>query len=435
MPILYDEFGIESAIPAEKREPTAASSPRRRGPSPRRRRRRAYKRAIQLAYCQSNVAGDAALPYPRRVRPTRKAVGAVYADGSPKSSLEPVRAAMEAAGASEVGPCPVTATVSAAFTTGRRTISLRCERACTYRARLLRPPRRNAVTVVTGRAAAKRRAQVQLEPAEVTPGWYQLSVSFVDEARPGRPVERASARRSGAGLLAAALLAGCGGNDADRPTFLVGAVDDAARHEGPASSSCRRPASAPSGSRASGSRVSRRRPRRRLPSSAASSSAPATRGSSRRLPPWFIHDAADGRGASPVRRVRDRDHARRARDPRRDRRQRAQPESLRLPQFDADGGDVAAPAYLALLIEVYDAAKADPEIRIWGGALAPRGIDRPGTGRDTHSPTTFIRDLGAAYRVTGRDVLPMDGFAYHPYLRPARASCPTAPPTPRRTRS
>jgi hypothetical protein len=30
--------------------------------------------------------------------------------------------------------------------------------------------------------------------------------------------------------------------------------------------------------------------------------------------------------------------------------------------------------------------------------LQPRGIDRPGTGRDTHSPTTFIRDLGAAFR-------------------------------------
>ena len=40
---------------------------------------------------------------------------------------------------------------------------------------------------------------------------------------------------------------------------------------------------------------------------------------------------------------------------------------------------------------------------IWGGALAPRGIDRPGTGRDTHSPTTFIRDLGAAYRASGRE--------------------------------
>jgi hypothetical protein len=99
-----------------------------------------------------------------------------------------------------------------------------------------------------------------------------------------------------------------------------------------------------------------------------------------------------------------------------------------MPQFDAEGNDVAAPAYLALLIEVYDAAKqADPDIRIWGGALAPRGIDRPGTGRDTHSPTTFIRDLGAAYRASGLTEPPLDGFAYHPY--PASSSVPPDRPT------
>ena len=45
---------------------------------------------------------------------------------------------------------------------------------------------------MTGRAAAGRRADVVLRPAEITPGWYQLTVSFVDEARPGRPVERVS---------------------------------------------------------------------------------------------------------------------------------------------------------------------------------------------------------------------------------------------------
>jgi hypothetical protein len=99
-----------------------------------------------------------------------------------------------------------------------------------------------------------------------------------------------------------------------------------------------------------------------------------------------------------------------------------------LPQFDAAGGDVAAPAYLALLIEVYDAVKkADPKVTVWGGALAPRGIDRPGTGRDTHSPTTFIRDLGQAFRASGRDEPSLDGFAFHPY--PASSSIPADRPT------
>ena len=87
-----------------------------------------------------------------------------------------------------------------------------------------------------------------------------------------------------------------------------------------------------------------------------------------------------------------------------------------MPQFDAAGEDVAAPAYFELLAAAYDAAKAaDGDVTIWGGALAPRGIDRPGTGRDTHSPTTFIRDLGAAYRASGREEPPLDGFAFHPY--------------------
>jgi hypothetical protein len=99
-----------------------------------------------------------------------------------------------------------------------------------------------------------------------------------------------------------------------------------------------------------------------------------------------------------------------------------------MPQFDANGENVAAPAYLALLIEVYDAVKREtPEVRVWGGALAPRGIDRPNTGRDTHSPTAFIRDLGAAHRVTAREEPPMDGFAFHPY--PQSSSAPPHEPT------
>ena len=42
--------------------------------------------------------------------------GLVYADGSPKASLEPVRRAMESAGTGSLGACPVTAQVSTAFT-------------------------------------------------------------------------------------------------------------------------------------------------------------------------------------------------------------------------------------------------------------------------------------------------------------------------------
>ena len=101
-----------------------------------------------------------------------------------------------------------------------------------------------------------------------------------------------------------------------------------------------------------------------------------------------------------------------------------------LPQFAPDGTDAAASSYLALLARSYDAIKAvDPTTRVWGGALAPRGVDRPGTGRDTHSPVTFLRDLGAGYRASGRTLPIMDGLAFHPYADSSGQSPDTPHPS------
>ena len=94
-----------------------------------------------------------------------------------------------------------------------------------------------------------------------------------------------------------------------------------------------------------------------------------------------------------------------------------------LPQFGPSGENVAAQEYLALLAESYDALKAvSEEIRVIGGALAPRGGDDPDASRQTHSPTQFIRDLGRYYRESGREEPVMDAFAHHPYLE--RANLP-----------
>src|SRR5581483_1537320 len=87
-----------------------------------------------------------------------------------------------------------------------------------------------------------------------------------------------------------------------------------------------------------------------------------------------------------------------------------------LPQFDAAGGDAAAVAYEQLLAAAYDAIKgARPDATLVGGALDPRGNDNPGGAKLTHSPTTFIRDLGAAYRASGRTKPIMDVWDQHVY--------------------
>jgi hypothetical protein len=91
-----------------------------------------------------------------------------------------------------------------------------------------------------------------------------------------------------------------------------------------------------------------------------------------------------------------------------------------LPQFDRQGRDTAAPEYELLLAKTYDALKAvDPTLNVIGGAISPRGSDRPGI-RPTHSPTTFIQDLGRAYRNSQRTRPIMDVLAFHPYLETSK---------------
>ena len=99
------------------------------------------------------------------------------------------------------------------------------------------------------------------------------------------------------------------------------------------------------------------------------------------------------------------------------------------PQFGGGGSDLAARAYADLLARSYDAVKsARPAVQVLGGALSPRGGDRPGGSRPTHSPTAFIRDLGAAYRASGRGRPLMDAFAFHPYMEASKDSPSAAHP-------
>jgi hypothetical protein len=103
-----------------------------------------------------------------------------------------------------------------------------------------------------------------------------------------------------------------------------------------------------------------------------------------------------------------------------------------LPQFGPNGENVSAPAYLALLARTYDAVKeARDDVRVWGGATAPRGGDRPGGRRPTQSPTRFVEGLGAAYRASERDRPVMDGYVHHPY--PESSRVPIDLPHPRTT--
>jgi hypothetical protein len=84
------------------------------------------------------------------------------------------------------------------------------------------------------------------------------------------------------------------------------------------------------------------------------------------------------------------------------------------PQKDASGNDVAGPQYEALLATCYDALHAgDPSANVIGMGLSPRA-----STSDSNEPLVFLRDVGSAYRASGRTAPIMDQLSIHPYANP-----------------
>ena len=99
-----------------------------------------------------------------------------------------------------------------------------------------------------------------------------------------------------------------------------------------------------------------------------------------------------------------------------------------LPQFNLDG-DAAPrrpPTSRCWPRPTTRSRPSAPETSVWGGALAPRGVDKPNTGRDTHlADARSSATSGAAYRASGRDA------AVHGRLRlpPVRRQLEQSPST------
>ncbi|HZS24681.1 MAG TPA: hypothetical protein VFA30_06785 [Gaiellaceae bacterium] len=81
------------------------------------------------------------------------------------------------------------------------------------------------------------------------------------------------------------------------------------------------------------------------------------------------------------------------------------------PQKDSKGRDIAAPQYEALMAACYDAIHgADPQATVIGMGLSPRASTPA-----SNEPLTFLRDVGKAYRASGRTTPIMDELSIHPY--------------------
>jgi hypothetical protein len=86
------------------------------------------------------------------------------------------------------------------------------------------------------------------------------------------------------------------------------------------------------------------------------------------------------------------------------------------PQY-AGGQDAAGTDYEHTLAQSYDALKqVRPDSIVWGPAISSRGNDNANAASNpSHSPVWFIKDMGDAYRASGRTTPIFDEFNMHPY--------------------
>jgi hypothetical protein len=108
LPIVYGEYGVESAIPANEAAHYSGHENATARPVDEATQASYYIEAMKLAMCQPNVVGIMLFHVEDEAGLPGWQSGLFFADGTPKSSLDPVRAAAAAARAGTLTSCPDT---------------------------------------------------------------------------------------------------------------------------------------------------------------------------------------------------------------------------------------------------------------------------------------------------------------------------------------
>ena len=146
LPVLYDEFGVESKIPAGKASLYTGSEPATTRPVDEITQGAYYAKALQLAFCQPNVTGIFVFHTQDEPGLANWQSGLYYADGTPKSSIYAVHDALgRARGGSiarceglglDVVPTKVSFPTQAALASGARTVRFTCTLDCIWELRV-----------------------------------------------------------------------------------------------------------------------------------------------------------------------------------------------------------------------------------------------------------------------------------------------------------
>jgi hypothetical protein len=196
LPIWYDEFGVESQIPAAYVPLYAGTEPAATKPVPEVTQADYYRQAVQLTFCQPNVSGLFLFHSVDEPDFAGWQSGVYYADGTPKSSVAAVKLALDDSRRGVVAHCDgLELSVQASVAQRGPVLTLTCDLDCSYVAQLYRLPGKLLVTK-RGRAIGGRPATLPLRVPKPKAS-YRLRLSAVAPVNPGPPTLRLVPLRHG----------------------------------------------------------------------------------------------------------------------------------------------------------------------------------------------------------------------------------------------
>jgi hypothetical protein len=197
LPILYDEFGIESAIPPGKRSLYTGSEPSTTKPVDERQQAAAYDLGLRLAFCQPTVEGILLFHSQDETALPSWQSGVYYADGTPKSSFWPVRDSLaRTRGGSiarcdgmslEVSPLGVRFPAPRAFQRGVHSVRFRCSLDCAWTLEALRSTTGALAARVNGYGRADTTLVASFGKTKLGKTPVRLRLTLVHPVNPGAP--------------------------------------------------------------------------------------------------------------------------------------------------------------------------------------------------------------------------------------------------------
>ncbi|HET9673591.1 MAG TPA: hypothetical protein VFP31_02190 [Gaiellaceae bacterium] len=202
LPIYYGEFGVESLPTAAKLSLYTGEEPTTTKPVPEKTQAAYYRKAVELAFCQPNVAGIFMFLVVDDARRPGWQSGFYYADKTAKTSLAAMKQAIRQSRGGIIAKCPgykLTPTVDrfGPFgSNGRYGVNFRCNVDCTADIQLVRDSDKKVVGKLTGKALAGVYSVVRLPKLKLAPGAYKFNVAFYAPVNRGATVLKSTRRFS-----------------------------------------------------------------------------------------------------------------------------------------------------------------------------------------------------------------------------------------------